>query len=155
MCDIRETEAMMVRQRSRAYKLQLSKEGIQLLVRCHARLCRLATDLLPYGATLFVAVELLRDYPAKDVAAELLDPALQQFGGRNVRHVGTSPILSDVAESITAQVCREEALYPPPQLWKVFLVALVHMEDVEDQAVIRALHRTTEMTGRPTRRATH
>lgn len=145
----------MVSQRSRAYKLQLSEDGIQLLLRCHCRLCRLATDLLPYGTTLFVAVEMLHEHPAKDVAAELLDPALEQFGGRNIRHVGTSPILSDVVESITSQVCQEEAFPQQPQLWKVFLAAFSLMEDVKDDAVIRAFHRAAEMTGRPFRRATN
>jgi hypothetical protein len=143
----------MARQQSRAYKLQLSEDGIHLLLRCHCRLCHLVGDLLPYGTTLFIAVDLLQTCDEQDLASEVSDPTLDQLGGRKIRHVGTSPTLSDLIESILGTLAHSGPEYPVPQVWKLFLAALAHMQVIEDREVVRSFRRMPDKTGRPPHRA--
>jgi len=129
----------MAKQRSRAYKLQLSREGIQLFLRCHIRLCHAVGDFLPYGTTLFVAVALLPDRcSGDDMVARLTDLGLARYAGRNIRYVGTSPALFSLMATLTERVARTGALHPSPQTWKMFLMALDHMEDLDDRAMMTA-----------------
>ena len=68
-------------QQSRAYKLQLSAEGIHLFLQCHCRLCHLIGDFLPYGTTLFVAVDLLHRCEATDLTRLIHETAAPRFCG--------------------------------------------------------------------------
>lgn len=122
----------MARQASRAYKLQLSEAGMQLFLHDHCRLCHLVGDLLSYGSTLFVAVHLLHLSHGEEMATALLDPELKQFGGRKIRHVGTSRTLSDLVDVIASRIELVGTVHPSPQVWKIFLAALLHMRDAED-----------------------
>ena len=130
----------MAHQASRAYKLQLSDAGMQLFLDDHCRLCHLVGDLLSYGSTLFVAVHLLHLCPGGEMANALLDPELHQLGGRKIRHVGTSRILSDLVHSIAAEIETAGVIYSSPQVWKIFLAALLHMRDAEDVLILRSYH---------------
>lgn len=132
----------MQNRKSRAYKLQLSEEGIQLFLRCHCRLGRLAGDLLPYGMTLLVAVTLLHERDVEEQALELLEPALVRYGGRIIRYVGTSSVLSDLIRKIAEDATRMGGLLSSPPAWKMFLAALAHMESVPD----RNLHRVLQIS---------
>lgn len=140
-------------QQSRAYKLQLSAEGIHLFLQCHCRLCHLIGDFLPYGTTLFVAVDLLHRCEATDLIAELLDPQLDRLVGRKVRHVGTSSTLSRLIEDIISTAVHSAAIHPSPQVWKLFLSALVHMQGTEDAQVLRSFQDMSRKTGRPSHRS--
>ncbi|MFJ5932260.1 hypothetical protein ACIQCS_21365 [Sphingomonas sp. NPDC092440] len=123
--------------RSRAFKLQLSAEGIQLFLRGHCRLCRLVGDLLPHGATLYVAVAGLRHASGETIAACLLDPELDRLGGRIVRYVGTSPALADHVEDAIARATTAQPVHPTPQVWKTFLVALMLLEERDDRRLLK------------------
>ncbi|MGB3931233.1 MAG: hypothetical protein WBL20_20005 [Sphingobium sp.] len=140
-------------QQSRAYKLQLSDEGIHLFLQCHCRLCHLAEDFLPYGTTLFIAVDLLHRCASEDLIAELLDPQIDRLGGRKVRHVGTSNTLSRLVDDIVEAAGRSEAIHPSPQVWRLYLSALVHMQATEDIKVIQCFRDMPLKTGRPSHRA--
>ncbi|WP_062063491.1 hypothetical protein [Sphingobium baderi] len=143
----------MARQQSRAYKLQLSEDGIHLFLRCHCRLCHLVGDLLPYGTTLFIAVDLLQTCDDQDLATEVSDPALDGLGGRKIRHVGTSPILSHLIEGICGTLAHSGAEHPIPQVWKLFLAALAHMQVIEDREIVRSFRNMPGKTGRPPHRS--
>lgn len=140
-------------QQSRAYKLQLSAEGIHLFLQCHCRLCHLIGDFLPYGTTLFVAVDLLHRCDETELLSELLDPQLDRLGGRNVQHVGTSSTLSRLIGDIVSTAVHSEAIHPSPQVWKLFLSALVHMQGTEDARVIRSFRDMPGKTGRSPHRS--
>ena len=140
-------------QQSRAYKLQLSDEGIHLFLQCHCRLCHHAGDFLPYGTTLFIAVDLLHQCAADDLIAELVDPKLDRLGGRKVRHVGTSNTLSRLVDEIVEAAGRSEAIHPLPQVWRLYLSALIHMQEAEDIKVIQSFREMPLKTGRSARRS--
>jgi hypothetical protein len=139
----------MVVTRSRAYKLQLSADGIQLFLRAHFRLCRLVGDLMPHGATLYVAVAGLGCCTTEEVAACLLDPELERYGGRIIRHVGTSPALAGRVEDVIARVVASQRVYPAPQVWKIFLAALMALEDRADRELLVLHDGVAAEIGRP------
>lgn len=134
--------------KSRAYKLQLSPEGIQLFLRCHCRLCRLAGDLLPYGMTLLVAVTLLDECDVEAQAIEVLNPDLVHYGGKIIRYVGTSSELSLTVGRIGEGIGRTGMVHPPPPVWKVFLVALAHMDSIADEVLLHGLRRKSVSGGK-------
>jgi hypothetical protein len=121
--------------RTRAYKLQLSGQGIQFYLKCHDNLCRRVGDLLPYGNTLFVSMLLMRAKASEEIVEALLDPDLDRLGGKIIRYVGTVAALSDVAASITSRVEKTEMMHSPPRLWRLFLGALSMMEEAQPSAL--------------------
>lgn len=132
----------MTDQRSRAYKLQLSDQGIHLFLRCHCRLCHLIGDFLPYGTTLLVALAALDRCADGDLPGLFLDPEIDRLGGDRIRFVGTSAILSNLVAAIGERL----AVAPvprPPQVWKIYLAALMHMEAMESRSLI---HRCKELS---------
>jgi hypothetical protein len=142
-------ESDMTRQRSRAYKLQLSIQGIQLFLRCHCRFCRIVGDLMPYGATLFVASALLHRSPPEDFPGCLVEPDLNRYAGRLIRYVGTSPALSDLVHELSLRADRSGLVDRPPQIWRIFNAALAYMEDVTDRAVLDMFDEIGHELGRP------
>lgn len=132
----------MTSARSRAYKLQLSAEGIQLFLRCHDRLCRQVGDLLSYGMTLHVAVTLMAWASAEDVSAALLDPALKGNGGQMVRYVGASPQLWLIVAGIALRAESHELIFPAPKVWTIFLAALAIMESAGGKTLLHAYQMT-------------
>lgn len=129
----------MQKGKSRAYKLQLSEEGIQLFLRCHCRLGRLVGDLLPYGMTLLVAVSLLHEQDAEVQALEIIDHNIGRNAGKIIRYVGTSSVLSGLITKVSENVCGTDKLHSPPPVWKMFLAALVHMECAGDDDLFMVL----------------
>lgn len=138
----------MARQKSRAYKLQLSADGVQLFLRCHGRLCRAVGDFLPYGTTLFMAVELAGRNADDEIAARFLDAELHRYGGRIVRYVGTSMDLSILVAGLVQRLSKVETIHPSPQTWKLFLMALVAMEEVDDSTMLNSFDRVAVQLGR-------
>lgn len=124
-------EVIVTVARTRAYKLQLSKQGIHFYLRCHDSLCRRVGDLLPYGNTLFVSMLLMRSKASEEIVEALLDPDLDRLGGKTIRYVGTMAALSGVAASITLRVEKTEMMHSPPRLWRLFLAALSMMEEAQ------------------------
>lgn len=120
---------------SRAYKLKLSKKGIALFIECHGRLCHLVGDLLPYGATLRLAVTLLDRVEPGELAAELASRKLEAFAGKEIRFVGTSPSLAALTAELVTRVARS-AGGPAPQTWRLFLAAFTLMRTANDEAVV-------------------
>lgn len=144
----------MTNQRSRAYKLQLSNDGIHLFLRCHGRLCRTVSDFLPYGATLYIAVALLDGgCPDEEIPAVYLDPDLAHYGGRIIRYVGTAPTLSSIVSGICDRMICVEPIHPSPQTWKIFLMALVYMEQADEQDILRCFRTNAAALGRPSDRS--
>ncbi|WCM25939.1 hypothetical protein NDN01_18180 [Sphingomonas sp. QA11] len=135
--------------RSRAYKLQFSADGIQLFLRVHVRLCRLVVDLLPHGTTLYVAVVGLGRCATEEIAACLLDPELERYGGRIIRYVGTSPALAGRVEDVIARVVASQQVYAAPQVWKIFLAALMALEERADRELLVLHDGVAEEIGRP------
>jgi len=122
---------------SRAYKLKLSDKGIALYLDCHCRLGHLARDLLPYGLTLRVAVELLASRPIEEIVGEISDEEINVFAGKEIRFVGTSPELADLTAQIIADLAASEELGKSPRTWHLFLAALSYMRSVEDRTIRR------------------
>jgi hypothetical protein len=122
---------------SRAYKLKLSDKGIALYLDCHCRLGHLARDLLPYGLTLRVAVELLASRPIEEIVGEISDEELTVFAGKEIRFVGTSPELADLTAQIIADLAASEELGKSPPTWHLFLAALSYMRSAEDRTIRR------------------
>jgi hypothetical protein len=137
--------------RSRAYKLQLSLSGIELFLRCHCRLCHKAGDFLPYGTTLFVAVSLLHRCAPQTMVDSLLAAEVSGFGGRLVRFVGTSPAMAGMVNDIARKLEMSEDVAGAPPVWKIFLVALDHMEDTADAEVMQIFNACIQRSGRKTR----
>lgn len=98
----------------RAYRIQLSGEGIQLFLRCHDRLCRSASDLLSYGSTLYVAVALMDQNTARNIADALRDPRLAAMGGRIHRYVGSSRKVARIVENIVGRTAALALVHPRP-----------------------------------------
>jgi len=121
-------------QRSRAYKLQLSAEGVQLFLRCHCRLCRLVGDFLPYGTTLLVAVTAFDRVAIDDAVSLFLDPELVPMSGRIVRFVGTTPSMAATVDDIRKRI-EGGAVHPSPQVWKIFVASLAWMDDLADREI--------------------
>ncbi len=128
----------MSRSTSRAYKLKLSDKGIRLFLDNHCRICRLAGDLLSYGATLHSAMVLLANASDEDLVAEILRAEIPTFGGTQIRYVGTSQTLSDVMATLTARISETGVVHPAPQSWKLFIAGLCSMQSAEDRDIRRA-----------------
>jgi hypothetical protein len=122
---------------SRTYKLKLSDQGIALFLDCHSRLCRLAGDLLPYGATLRVAVTMLSEMPTAELVSEIACDELAAFMGKEVRFVGTSPSLAVLTAKLAQRAAASHAISSAPQTWLIFLAALAFMRAAEDSPILR------------------
>lgn len=127
----------MAQRSSRAYKLKLSDKGIALYLDCHCRLGHLARDLLPYGLTLRVAVELLAARPIEEIVGEIADQELTAFAGKQIRFVGTSPELADLTTQIIGDLAASAELGKSPPTWQLFLAALSFMRSAEDRTIKR------------------
>ncbi|MDE1917868.1 MAG: hypothetical protein KGJ57_08205 [Sphingomonadales bacterium] len=137
----------MVSGSSRAYKLQLSDEGVALFLRCHDRMCRAVGDLLPYGSTLLVAVTLLHRGTAEEAASVLLEASLDRLGGKKIRYVGTSCALSDLIEELAQKIFQTGSMATRPQVWKLFLAAIFFMQEATDAEIVRC-YRSAGLTMR-------
>jgi hypothetical protein len=120
---------------SRAYKLQLSAEGIDLFLNCHHRLCHGVGDLLPYGSTLFVAVSLLNRLAPEDAASVLLEPGIERLGGKTIRYVGTSRTLSPLVEELGQKILETGAVFQKLQVWRIFVAAMSCMREAKDSEI--------------------
>lgn len=122
---------------SRTYKLKLSPRGIALFIECHARLCRVAGDLLPYGLTLRLAVTLFGAMRAEEQADKIWCSDLALLAGNEIRFVGTSRDLAvlsaDLIERLGAAGVRAA-----PQTWRLYLAALLSMRSADDGSILNA-----------------
>lgn len=137
----------MAKRPSRAYKLKLSRAGIGLFIECHGRLCRLAADLLPYGATLRVAVTMLETISIDELAAELASHELAGFAGDEIRFVGTSPSLAVLTAELAGRVAELDLASVQPQTWRIYLAALSLMRVASDARVVRTYDRLGQNDG--------
>ena len=90
---------------------------------------------------MLVAVTLLDQCDAAAQAIEVLDPDLVRYGGKIIRYVGTSPELSLTVARIGEGIGRTGIVHPPPPAWKVFLVALMHMDGMADEVLLHGIGR--------------
>lgn len=137
---------------SRAYKLKLSAEGIDLFLCCHGRLCHLAKDFLPYGMTLFVAMTLLERALPDELLDEVTSPQMKIYEGKQVRFVGTSLGLADVTFCVIDRLERSNMLAPLPQIWKLYIAALNYLRASEDADVVRTYDAIKQSLGQSRRR---
>lgn len=123
---------------SRTYKLKLSNHGVDLFLSCHCRLARMVGEFIPYGLTLYVAVQLLTRCDPSDIVAELESAACAALAGKIIRFVGTSPTLMNLTEEIEARLETSEESATLPEIWKLYNVALLILQMTEDEEVIQA-----------------
>jgi hypothetical protein len=109
--------------RSRAYRLTLSERGLELYLSVHLRLCTLAQDLLPYGATLQAAIDLLEQRDCDEVAAEMLDNRLDIYFGKCEHFVGGSPAIGRSARAIRERLS-QTGLMHAPQIGRIYIAGL-------------------------------
>lgn len=138
----------MARKASRTYKLKLSSRGVDVFLSCHCRLARLAGEFIPYGLTLYVAMQLLARCDPCDIIAELETLACAALAGNIVRFVGTSHTLSTLTDQVSARLTVGEACATAPEVWKLYNVALLLFQMAEDEEVQRAYHVAAQATAR-------
>jgi hypothetical protein len=81
----------------------------------------------------------------------LLAAEVSGFGGRLVRFVGTSPAMAGLVNEIARKLEMSEDVAGAPPVWKIFLVALDHMEDAADAEVMQIFNACIQRSGRNTR----
>lgn len=133
-------DAQVAIRASRAYKMKLSPRGITLFLDCHTRLCGLVGDLLPYGATLRVAVALLERLPLEEVAAEITCGELDGFAGKDAHFVGAPLQLAAVASALADRVGRHHQVGSTPQNATIYLAALSAMREATDMEISQAYY---------------
>lgn len=129
----------MAERLSRTYKMKLSPRGVTLFLECHTRLCLMICDFLAYGTTLQVAVALLERAPVDDMLADISAAEILELGGREIRYVGASHMLMERAVRIARRIEGSGRLSPPPQTWKIYIAALLHLRSSDDAAILRCL----------------
>jgi hypothetical protein len=97
----------------------------------------LASDLLPYGATLRVAVTMLEAISIDELAAELASHELIGFAGDEIRFVGTTPSLAVLTAELAGRIAELDVAPAQPQTWRIYLAALSLMRVASDARVVR------------------
>lgn len=118
--------------------MRLSIRGVELFLECHCRLARLVHEFIPYGVTLYVAIALLERIDISILVDELTCGEWTVFAGELVHFVGTSPALSAATDRIAERLAASDLVYPLPQTWKLYIVALQCFRAAEDDEILHA-----------------
>lgn len=119
---------------SRTYRLNLSERGLALYLSSHLRLCTLARDLLPYGATLQAAIDLLAQRETEELAADLLDDGLADLIGKGEHFVGGPSYLGRSARAIKERVS-QSGLVHAPQIGRIYIAGLNCLSACENREI--------------------
>lgn len=125
---------------SRTYKLQLSGKGVDAFLACHCRLARMTGEFIPYGMTLYVAMNILDASDPADVAAELESPGCEELGGTSRRFVGTTSLLAEMVERTGQRLADSGQYGRPVATWRLYnagLSLLMGLERSELQTIYR------------------
>lgn len=135
----------MAARRSRTYRLRLSGEGTERFLGCHHRLARLTGSLIPYGATLFVAMLLTAGSDTAEIAAEVSLAAAQRSRSDKEHFVGASDRLSAIETQIGQLVEQTDMVSGRPSQAAMFIAGIAIMAASEDKAIMAAFDRMTRL----------
>lgn len=138
----------MAGNRSRTYRLRLSKEGTDLFLSCHYRLARIAKSFIPYGATLSVAMLLIGAMDIDELAGELSMPSVKRLAGNEEHFVGASAQLTNYATAILERLEASSLIANRPAVGKLHVVAIAFMAACEDHALAQAFQKLPFAFGR-------
>ena len=138
----------MVMERSiRTFKLRVSNEGFDLLARCHHRLMTATRTLIPYGATLTVAMEWLdRERPRPPLAIERTK--ISGLCGPITLFVGAPRWISSKALEFSNLLEKPEVWGARVSIGEVYLLALYGLSRISSaDLVVLASQITDEQDG--------
>jgi len=138
-------EKIMAARRSRTYRLRLSCEGTARFIDCHHRLARLTGSLIPYGATLFVAMLLTQGADPAEIAAEISLAAARRSRSDREHFVGASDELSSIEAAVGELVEPSDLLSGRPSQAAIFIAGIAIMASSEDKAIMAAFDRMTRL----------
>lgn len=129
-----------MKQRSRTYRLTLSKTGMDLLIEAHCHLIRSTRGLLAWGTTLHVAVHYLEALPPQKVKTSLDQLSMSGLIGEELHFLGAPASLNDAAARVVQMVCDHYPDAPPPELRHIYIVSLQALVTA-DPAALASIHR--------------
>ena len=135
----------MAARTSRAYKLQLSDEGLGHFIDCHCRLARLAGDLIPYGVTLYAAMTVFAGLDSSEQVAELEAPLCSRLAGSSVHFVGFSPELRALIVHISDSIGASGQVARNPLVSRLYLAGLAAFSSAEDDELRHAFGRASDV----------
>ena len=128
---------------TRAFKLRLSNDGIDLLIDCHCHLIRSTRQLLAWGTTLHIAVNYLETLPIAEVVKLLTCLPMLGLRGQSEHYLGAPCGLKDIADRIVASVAIAAPACRPPALAHIYLVSLQAAACADEAAVRNIYQRVT------------
>lgn len=135
---------------TRTYKLLASPAGFDLIVESHTRLVRVTRTLLPYGAALNTALELLSglDPQAREDAVSCF-PRYRLAGGRDLSalFVGAPKSAARIVDRL--QILLDEAVHPETKFKKteIYLLAFHAVAEAEPEELLAAYGRVASKAG--------
>jgi hypothetical protein len=82
-------------------------------------------------------MSLLERVPIDELVADIEDAGLATYAGKETRFVGTSLTVAAMTATVSQRIAETGQVYPAPQTWKLFLVALRCMDGAGDGSVVR------------------
>lgn len=132
---------------SRTYKLCLSDAGLDQFLACHARLGTITRELVPYGATLFVALSVADRLSAVDLAAELTGSRCTGLVGRLVRYVGFTGHLGDLTSRTCERLVGSGVVSRSPRVNRIYAVGILCLSTAEEVEVNLAYEHLRDVRG--------
>lgn len=123
---------------ARSYKLRLSRDGLKQFLRCHHRLALISGELIPYGATLYVAVALLSRLPPQELVGEREVLACARLSGDRTYFVGFSHVIAHLTQALREGAQHDATGLSVARLYMLGLLAFEGAEDREILAIYRA-----------------
>lgn len=130
----------MSQSRSRTYKLKLSAAGAGRFLESHVRLARLTSRFIPYGVTLFVGVQLLRQGSALALSEELSSPEVDQIIGGEQYFVGAPDTMRALCETMLLEQA-DDFPHCKPTMTRVYAAAISAMLLAEDARLLQIYNR--------------
>lgn len=121
--------------KTRSYKLRLSPTGLAHFLRCHCRLAALLGELVPYGATLYVAVALLAEMQPQERAGEPDIRSCQGLAGNRIYFVGFSHALAQLTERVRTGAV---GIAADLSVARIYLLGLLAFDGADDEELLRA-----------------
>jgi hypothetical protein len=132
---------------TRTFKLKVSRAGFDLLVDCHIRLVRETRTLIPYGTTLHVAVDHLREAVQHGVISDR--PRLGGLAGATILFVGAPRTLGEHATAIARKLGGGAPSGPTLEIGHVYLLALDTLLHASSQDMLASFARVVRGDASP------
>ncbi|MFT4052953.1 MAG: hypothetical protein QM681_00485 [Novosphingobium sp.] len=81
-------------------------------------------EFIPYGMTLYVAMNILDASDPADVAAELESRSCEELGGTSRRFVGTTSLLAELVERTGRRLAESGQYGRPIATWRLYNAGL-------------------------------